>query len=146
MNPKKWTLEEEFKTVNLLKDGESIKNIAITLGRNDTEIISRLNKIIYENIEKGMSIREISDIMRISEKSVIQFYKDYLNKKKIKTFNNNINGGNIKINNNEYFDKIKRENELMTLIIENKDLHKKLDNLIISGNIHPNIKKIIQKI
>lgn len=128
---KKWDNESYIKCSELLSTGKSISDIANEMGRTEKAIIFRRHKYIYDQLQKGKTITELSKQLQISDKEVIE--------------SNNIEIENQKLlaqkkieNNAQQIDEIKQE-------LSNEQLHELEQNKSNNKKTHKKIKKNIQK-
>jgi hypothetical protein len=145
-----WNKDDEMKLINLIRDKKKYDEISILMNKDVNSIVSRLRKIIYENKKSGKSFDMISSITGMPIEDVMYSYYEYkklLHKDENK--NENINKDlNIKSNEISEFDRkveiLERENKFIKLIIENKILHKKINELIQNGKINKNILEVLK--
>lgn len=143
-----WTKEEEFRYAQEIANGESIIDISKKHNRTVNDLDLRLKKIIYRNIKNGISYTGISNALKLDSNVIKTHYKDYksIKKNKIQT------GGNRDEKTDDINEKIQKkvsqlnkENKFMRSVIENKDLKKKLNNLIEDGTLDSNINHLLKK-
>lgn len=152
-NAKQWTHDEELKMLKLIRNKISIEEIAKKHDRDIHSIELRLQKIIYENISiNNNDAKTVSLTLNLPYEDVIHKYQSYksaiesnkeLNRELNRELNKEINEErdqelDLKIK------KLERENKLIRLILENKVLHKKLNEQIKKNNINKNILDIIK--
>lgn len=143
-----WNKDDEMKLINLIRDKKNYDEISVIMNRDVNSIVLRLRKIIYENKKSGKSFEMISSITGMQMEDVIYCYYEYkklLHGNENESINHNINK---KQNINSELDKkmeiLERENKFIKLIIENKILHKKINDLIQSGKINKNILDVLK--
>lgn len=168
----KWTREEELKFIQELSQGQTIDNLAIKHNRNSTSMNLRLKKIIYENVLAGKNIETISKALKMSQTDVRQHfmsYKEFREKNKGISDIDNINQDLIKITSeqqnmiksdmqvggadsdglitkmNNKIDQLNAENKMIRTIIENKELHHRMNKMIKDGTIDYNVKLLIKE-
>ena len=173
MSKNRWTKEEEVGLIKDIASGINIDVISQKNNRSTSAIELRLKKIIYENVSSGKNIDEISKILNIHVEKTRQYfysYKDFKEKHmgivdNVMVNKNKINNNNIIVANNNTeqhggshkeksyktkinikLEKLELENKALKLMIENKNLTNKINNMISEGTIDKNIKKIIKKI
>jgi hypothetical protein len=160
-NTQRWTQDEELELIKLIKSNASIEDIARKHNRDVNSIDLRLQKIIYENITRnGKDVKSISLALNIPYNDVIKKYKLYKEREereergergekeeKEEEKKNNIpnieNAENVE-NIDQKIEKLERENKLIKLILENKILHKKLNEQIKKDRINKNILDVIK--
>jgi hypothetical protein len=84
MSKTRWDKNEELKLIRDIADGASLEDISKTSSRSTSAIELRLKKIIYENSLSGRSIKNISELLNISEDKTRQYfysYKDFREKR-----------------------------------------------------------------
>jgi len=154
----RWSKEEELKLIKSISKGKSIESLATEHKRTNTAIELRLKKIIYENIMSGKDSRYLSKMLSLPEEQIENYfnsYKDFYEKnkqliiKKEKVEKQTGSGKksdsfNTKIENN--IKRLEKENQVMKLIVENKELNKKINQLIDDKKLDSSIKKIIKNI
>lgn len=165
--PDKWTKNEERELIRDISNGKSFKDIANAHNRSETAVELRIKKIIYENIEKGLTPIKMSKILNISESKVSQFYYEYkgfTEKKQNGGVSNLVDGekketklstipenkmdnkAEIKPDNKEVkINKLLRENELMKEIIDNIEMKRKINKYVKEGILGEDVKDIIRK-
>lgn len=161
--PDKWTKNEEREIIRDISNGKTFKDIATSHNRSETAVELRIKKIIYENIEKGLTPIKMSKILNISESKVSQFYYEYkgfTEKKQNGGVSNLVDGGtkdikpniipenkvDIKPDNKEVkINKLLRENELMKEIIDNIEMKRKINKYVKEGILGEDVKDIIRK-
>lgn len=161
--PDKWTKNEERELIRDISNGKSFKDIAHTHNRSETAVELRIKKIIYENIEKGLTPVKMAKILNLSESKVNQFYYEYkgFNEKKQNGGVSNLidgetkdikptvipeNKADIKQDNKEVkINKLLRENELMKEIIDNIEMKRKINKYVKEGILGEDVKDIIRK-
>lgn len=144
-----WNNDDEMKLINLIKNNKKYDEISIIMNRDKKTIIVRLQKIIYENKNGGKSFEIISNITGLPIEDVMYNYYEY---KKLLSHNitneNNKNNENNKQNDKSEFEKkmsiLEKENKFIKLILENKELHKKLNDLIDNNKMNKNILDILK--
>ncbi len=202
---KPWSETEEVELIKFVKEGISYDEIAMKFGRSSSAIDLRIKKIVYDNIEKGMSVFNLAKFLNLSSDKILGLYhsfkqrKTYENnkeksvkqetpiqnlvqtpvkivspnktdktdnldkssKKEIMPFFQNIisNKSEKKSENIENkagyedillrgidFNKMKIENDMMKLMLENVVLKKKIKKLIKSGKFNSSMTHILEKI
>jgi len=149
-----WTRDEELKLIKLIKSGKPIDDIAKEHDRPTSVVELRLKKIIYENMESGKTAKQVASILNLSDETIIKyfnFYKEFKSKYNLK---HNLNHTNKETHNFNHeikpitnkLCKLEKENKIMKLIIENKELNHKINDLIKLGKLDKNIKEAIKKI
>jgi len=134
----KWTQNEEREMINLIKSGNNILSIATKHNRTQDDIINRLCKIIYENINNGNSPKLIATILNLPENKIMEYYNTYKKNKEMAESTNTEFDSIIK--------RIENNNKILKLVVENKKLHSQLNTMIKNGKLNPNIKDIIAKL
>jgi len=69
---KKWDNESYIKCSQLLSQGKSINDIANEMGRSEKAIVFRRYKYIYDQLQNGKTITELSKQLHILEHEVIE--------------------------------------------------------------------------
>lgn len=147
--PNKWTREEQKQMIVELKNGDSLEVIAKKHNRTIMAVEIRIQKIVYDAINKGTGFEKMAEIMGMSKKELLTYYKAYVQFMKTNKIvpdknkdKNNQNGGS-KVSKNELendthnthnthndIDKIKRLEKLaFKLAVENKILKKVIKNI-----------------
>ncbi|ATZ80287.1 hypothetical protein BMW23_0229 [Bodo saltans virus] len=150
-----WNQQEEYSMIEKLRENMSIFEIAKSHNRTSNDIERRIGKIVHENYTGGKSFDTISKLLMISIEFVKSYYDLYNNEKiqranifipnqnPVRFDNMNMNKGKIIDSVENKMEKIERENKFIKLIIENKELHQKLNEQIKSGNMDNKIKQFI---
>lgn len=165
----KWTRDEELKFIKEISNGQKIEQLTEKYNRSASSLTLRLNKIIYENILAGKSISTIAKGLNLSHDTVRQHfvaYKDFREKYKGIEDLDNVNPDLIKVTPDRHNlikqemhgggdtlvekmnKKIKQldcENQMIKTIIENKELHHKMNKMVKDGSIDYNVKLLIKE-
>ena len=140
-----WTNKEELELIKSIRNKVSIDEIAKKHNRDINSIELRLQKIIYENItENNKDIKSISNALNLSEEDILRrykLYKNFIENKKDDKKEDILSMDNIE----KKIQKLERENKFIKLILENNELHKKLNEQIEKGQVEKNIKNIIKE-
>lgn len=170
----KWTREQELSLVRDISHGTPLGTLAIKYTRSIKSIETRLGKIIYENIIKGRNVSNIARSLNLSEDKVneyLELYKNIIVKHNgvVKECPNikhththiepthvehtehteptiNTNYPNAKEKLEKALSKLEFQNKIMNLIVDNKNLNEKLNDLIKTGKVDASIKLILKKI
>lgn len=160
----RWTLEEEKKLIKDLRNGDSLENIAKIMGRSENALELRIKKIIYDTVAEKKSIESIAKSLKFTNEKTKQYfysYKDMLEKNGKKTIDlipekklkenskkNKKNKVDFKKNNTEYIDidKIKKQNEHMTIILKHIELKKEIKKLLSNGKIDEKLKLTLKQL
>lgn len=154
----KWTKTEEFDLITDVRNGKSIEQISLDHNRSVNAIEMRLKKIIYENVMAGKSITNISNMLHINEDKTRCYFYSYKEFKEKHTGNvdvfdttNTTDNKNTQSTPNiqkisEKMKQLELENKMLSLLVENKNLHSQINKLIKDGKIDKNIKQIIKKL
>jgi hypothetical protein len=152
-NIHQWTHNEELKLIKSIKNKKSIEEIAKMHNRDSSSIELRLDKIIYENMERNNDVEYISSILNLTQDEIIKKYNSYKKYKlqinelnHLNNLNNFYNSNNLDQLNDldQKMLKLERENKFIKLILENKFLHKRLNEQIKKKVINHNIIDIIK--
>ena len=161
----RWTLEEEKKLIKSVKNGTSLEIMSKEFGRSENALELRIKKIIYDTVAEKKSIDSIAKSLKITEDKTKQYfysYKDMLEKNGKKTIDLIDNGDkkdskkdlktnrldrktnkvDLKTNKPSYIDidKIKKQNEHMTIILKHIELKKEIKRLLSDGKIDKKLK------
>lgn len=137
-----WNKDDEMKLINLIRDKKNFDEISEIMKRDVNSITMRLKKIIYENKNSGKSFDTISSITHIPVEDVINNYYEY--KKIIEKPETTKNKQNTVSSFDKKIEILERENKFIKLIIENKILHKKINDIIQKGGINKNILEVLK--
>ncbi len=172
----RWTLEEEKKLIKAVKHGESLDSLAKEFNRSENALELRIKKIIYDTISEKKSLSSIAKSLNYTEEKVKQLfysYKDMMEKQGKKTID--IDENNHKIAKNDKddkknskkdskkdsrkdrdikrgdhktlnMDKLKKQNEQMSLILKHIELKKEIKKLLENKQIDKKTKEIIKNI
>lgn len=153
---KEWTPEEELELIKSVRKKIPMEEIAVKHNRDINSIEFRLRKIIYENItENGHDIKKISMAFNMLQDDVLkkyEYYKNLIGRKNINLSNTKFNDEtnekhHFNINDIERkMEKLEKENKLIKVILENNELHRKLNEEINNKRISKNIKNIIKEL
>lgn len=159
----RWTLEEEKKLIKAVKHGESLDRLSKEFNRSENALELRIKKIIYDTISEKKSLKSTAKSLNFTEDKVKQYfysYKDMMEKKGKKTIDI-IDDDKEKDNNKEkgkYKDKkkidrkpanlerIKKQNDQMTVILKHIELKKELKKLLEGGKIDGKLKAKLKEI
>lgn len=160
-----WTREDELLLIKEISHGKSLDTLANSeqfKGRDKGALEWRLSKIIFENVWGGKTISNISKALNVPYDKTNEYFNSY------KKFRDNHAGisaidgiehgkekvdeqtggenGDILINKiNKRIKDIEKENNMIKIIIENKELHKKLDKMVKDGTINHNVKLLVKE-
>lgn len=154
---KRWTRDEEMRLIKDISAGKDFYELADNYNRSSNALELRIKKIIYDNIQVGKTIEQLSRILNMSPQRISNYYDHYrdINKKNNDKIENNKedkvserNDKNNQDNENvkdmkKKMDKIKKENKILKMIINNIEYRQKINNLIRNGSLDKDIKKII---
>jgi hypothetical protein len=164
----RWTLEEEKKLIKSVKHGENLDNLAKEFNRSENALELRIKKIIYDTISEKKSLSSIAKSLNYTEEKVKQLfysYKDMMEKQGKKTIDIDENnkdkkddkkdskkeskktrdikrGENKSIN----MDKLKKQNEQMSVILKHIELKKEIKKALKSNKFSDNEIKLIKSI
>jgi len=154
-----WTPENEIKLIKLFKNKTSLEEIAVTFNKDVDCILTRLQKIIYENKNSGKTYDFIANILNLPVSEVINYYEEY---RKLKDVNSGVVSNNIQqqqsyncpncgcnakeFNISDKLDLLDMENKFMKLFLENKILHEKIKILVRKEKLNPNILEILKNV
>jgi hypothetical protein len=137
-----WTDNEDKMLVKAIQDDVKPSQFAVANNKKEEDVINRLQRIIYNamhNNSRYQSIDEIAKLLKLPNETVQEYYNSYKEKKEPKLSSNNLSFS-AKIA------KLKIENEVMEVIIKNRALTNKLDQLINDGKVDKSIKEILRQI
>ena len=130
----KWSREEEMQLIRNIAGGKSMQEIESIMQRKENALDLRLKKIIYDYVQKGKGIDDLSKYLKIPTDKLNQHYysyKDMQDKKNVtenKTNEVNILNESKSVSINNILDDININNN---------------NNNIIGGNIIPDNKSDI---
>jgi len=75
--PQKWTKDEEKKLLISLSAGKTLDKIAAEHSRSVNALELRLKKIVYDNITGGKTEASLSNILKIQQDKIKQYYYEY---------------------------------------------------------------------
>jgi hypothetical protein len=152
----RWTDAEEIELIQSITNKIPLEEIAKKHARNIDSIKLQLQKIIYESIIiDGKDVISISSKLHLAPEEVHKYYKNY--KEYLKNNGNKNSNYEIKNSgdrngdrnsNNEVDQKMKkleRENKFIKLVLENIELHRRLNEQIEKNKIDKNIKDTIKE-
>jgi hypothetical protein len=73
----KWSRDEEIELIKNIAGGSSCSELVTKMQRKENALNLRLKKIIYEYIQKGKGISELSKYLNLSEDVINQHYYSY---------------------------------------------------------------------
>lgn len=144
-----WTQSDEKKMVGMIQKGGTYEAIAKDINKEPEDIEKRLKKVIYENIMGGKSIKDVSNVLRMSEEKIglyFNSYRDYRKKLKAKQTAGNFvqaTNSNNKVNFDTKIDMLEKENRFIKAILDNKKLRSEVADMVNKGKIDKSIKNII---
>ena len=143
------TEDDEKNLLKMIHRKLSIDDISKILRRDPRSVELRLQKIIYENVVNDKhDPKFISAHLNLPEeiiKNYVLIYKQYKQKYERR---NNIETKEKQNELNEIdqkIEKLEKENKFIRMILENRELHKRIDGMIKSGKMSQNIKDIIME-
>lgn len=171
----KWTLEEEKKLIKAVKNGDSLEIMAKEFGRSENALELRIKKIIYDTVAEKKSIESIANSLKFTTEKTKQYfysYKDMLEKNGKKTIDLIQEGGakkdskkdskkdkkdnKSKLERNKVeskkkpqsidIDRIKKQNEHMTIILKHIELKKEIKKLLSDGKIDGKLKLTLKQL
>lgn len=172
----KWSANEEKKLIQQLSNGKTLEELSKIHNRTVSGLELRLKKIIFENINSGKSFEQVAEKLNYPNDKVKQYYYSYGEFIEKKNKQKNINTSNksergiresqsggsisnsktcvVSIENTDTdydrifhnFKKLKNENKLIRILVENKILRIKLNKLIKSGLIDSRIEGIFNQL
>ncbi len=78
---KPWSETEEIELIKLVKAGISSDEIAMKFGRSSSAIDLRIKKIIYDNIEKGISVLNLAKFLNLTSDKILGYYHSFKQRK-----------------------------------------------------------------
>ena len=159
----RWTLEEEKKLIKAIKHGVNLDNLAKQFNRSENALELRLKKIIYDTIAEKKSLKSIVKSLNFTEDKVKQYfysYKDMMEKKGKKTIDIIDDDKDKEKEKDKYkrkdkkkidhkganLERIKKQNDQMTVILKHIELKKELKKLLEGGKIDGNLKAKLKQI
>jgi len=152
-----WTREDEISFIKDISQGLSIEQLTSNYNKNVFALDLKLKKIIHENIQAGISMDVITKALNLSQEKVLEHDANYVQYEKLsKNIIGNqqseehkvLEGGGESLASrmNKKMKQLNEENQILKTIIENKELHKKLNKLIKSGSIDANVKLLLKQL
>jgi hypothetical protein len=135
-----WSKDEEQQLIKEIINKKSYEEIGEIHNRSPNAILLRFNKLIYDNIQKKKSIKELSKIFKLNEDKIKQAYYDHKSFIEKKVLNKNIKekDNNLKVSKDVKISKSSTnsdieqlQKEILILKTKNKvlkDLVKKIYN------------------
>jgi hypothetical protein len=155
----RWNKDEELKLIKSISNGQDLESISKNHNRSVSAVELRLKKIIYENASQGKSIEKISKMLKLPNDKVKQYfysYKEFAEKHNTPTQSIKPEqhvqpvheGGEPEIykDNKVILHGLEIENKILKLVVENRELKHKLNNLIKEGSVDKGIKDFIKQI
>ena len=137
---KRWNTIDEKKIIELYSSGKTYEHIGKQLNRTPNAIKLRLELIVYDNINKGKTIKLLSQQLKTTEDNIKKLYyshKSFIETKESKesktstTSTTNINTQN----------KLENENNMYEILIKNYELKQKIKKLYTPEQLEKLIKK-----
>ena len=137
----RWTTEEKNKLINLYSKKKTFAEIGKILNRTSNAIKLRIEAIIYTNLAKNKSPKDIAKSLNIDMDTLKQHYYSH------KSFKENrgekvvdISFDNIKQN------KLTDENRILEEILKNYEMKKKIKKLYKANKLDKKHKLIFEKL
>jgi transposase len=140
LNNGEWEKQEQIDLILAIQNNMPIEEIALKHKRSVSSIDNMIQKLVYKNkTENGHNFHDISKQFNMSIEEVLNKYNTY---KKTREKNEGTNIENVE----KKLEILERENRLIKTVLENNELHRKLNEEINNKRINKNIKSIIKSL
>jgi len=133
---KRWNNADEKKIIELYSAGKTYEHIGKQLNRTPNAIKLRLELIVYDNINKGKTIKLLMQLLNTTEDNIKKLY--YSHKSFIETKESKVRDTNNKSNNKN---KLENENNMYEILIKNYELKQKIKKIYTPEQLEKLIKK-----